>query len=96
MIEAKVKSLLLTNKGVLILLAKKERKVRIEVGYGLEGILTDAISANIIHSVMRPAFKKRQFDSGISAGASAIIEALGGQYTMKKNSQKRDTNALTW
>ena len=84
------------NNGVLLIIAKAERKVRIEVGYGLEGTLTDAISANIIHTVIRPAFKKAQFEQGISAGARAIVEALGGQYTMKQARKKRDTNGLTW
>lgn len=84
------------DNGVLLIIAKAERKVRIEVGYGLEGTLTDAISANIIHSVIRPAFKKRQFEQGINAGVSAIIEALGGQYTMKKAAKKRETSGLTW
>ena len=49
------------NNGVLLVVAKKERKMRIEVGYGLEGQLTDAISANIIHGVMTPAFKRALF-----------------------------------
>lgn len=84
------------NNGVLLIIAKAERKVRIEVGYGLEGTLTDAISANIIHTVIRPAFKKAQFEQGISAGATAIVEALGGQYTMKQARKKRDASGLTW
>jgi uncharacterized protein len=72
------------NNGVLLLVAKSERKVRIEVGYGLEGDLTDAISANIIHSVILPAFKSGNFESGITLGTSSIIKALGGQYVIKK------------
>ena len=84
------------DNGVLLIIAKAERKIRIEVGYGLEGTLTDAISANIIHSVIRPAFKKRQFEQGISAGASAIIEALGGQYKMKERGKKQEASGLMW
>lgn len=76
------------DNGVILLVAKQERKVRIEVGYGLEGVLTDAISSNIIHSVILPAFKKGQFETGISEGVSAIIEALGGKYTLHKHAQK--------
>jgi uncharacterized protein len=72
------------NNGVVLLVAKKERKVRIEVGYGLEGQLTDAISANIIQAIMLPAFKKANFEGGIEDGAKAIIEALGGQYILQK------------
>jgi len=72
------------NNGVLLIVAKKERKVRIEVGYGLEGALTDAISSNIINAVIVPRFKKADFNGGIAAGVDAIIQALGGSYTMTK------------
>lgn len=72
------------DNGLLLIVAKKERKIRIEVGYGLEGSLTDAISSNIINSVILPEFKKGQFGNGIEQGATAIIQALGGQYKMKK------------
>ncbi|WP_240554877.1 TPM domain-containing protein [Oceanicoccus sagamiensis] len=61
------------DNGVLLLVAKAERKVRIEVGYGLEGTLTDAISANIIQSVILPTFKQRQFERGI---AGALLPLL--------------------
>lgn len=76
------------NNGVLLIVAKAERKVRIEVGYGLEGALTDAISSNIVHAVITPAFKKGQFEEGISKGATAIIGALGGKYEMKQRASK--------
>lgn len=79
------------NNGVLLLVAKQERKVRIEVGYGLEGELTDAISANIIHSIILPAFKTGQFSQGIEQGVKAIIDALGGQYTMREQRRKKTT-----
>jgi len=72
------------NNGVLLVIAPNERKIRIEVGYGLEGELTDAISSNIISTRIGPAFKRGQFDEGIEAGASAIIDALGGKYEMRK------------
>lgn len=75
------------NNGVILLVAKEERKVRIEVGYGLEGVLTDAIAANIIHSIILPAFKQAQFNDGIQAGALAIIDALGNQYEMREPQQ---------
>lgn len=72
------------NNGVILLIARAEHKIRIEVGYGLEGTLTDAISSNIIHTVIMPAFKRGQFEKGISSGVTAIIQALGGQYAMRK------------
>lgn len=76
------------DNGVLLIVARAERKIRIEVGYGLEGRLTDAISSNIIHTVITPAFKKGQFERGISGGVDAIIQALGGEYTAKKPADK--------
>jgi uncharacterized protein len=69
--------------GVLLVVAPSERAVRIEVGYGLEGELTDAISSNIIHGVIVPEFRRGRFGEGIEAGAVAIIAALGGQYEMR-------------
>lgn len=77
------------DNGVLLIVAKAERKMRIEVGYGLEGTLTDAISANIIQTILRPAFKRGQFEQGIEAGTTAIIEALGGQYSMRKTTSRK-------
>lgn len=68
------------DNGVLLLVAPDERKVRIEVGYGLEGQLTDAISHNIIHARILPRFREGQMERGIVEGATAIIEALGGEY----------------
>jgi uncharacterized protein len=77
------------DNGVLLIVAKTERKVRVEVGYGLEGDLTDAISSNIVHSVILPQFKLGQFPQGIMAGAKGIVEALGGQYQMRKAAKKK-------
>ncbi|HEY3698141.1 MAG TPA: TPM domain-containing protein [Spongiibacteraceae bacterium] len=68
------------NNGVLLIVAQAERKVRIEVGYGLEGTLTDALSANIINTVITPQFKTGQFADGIEQGAQAIMQALQGEY----------------
>ncbi|NVK30541.1 MAG: TPM domain-containing protein [Gammaproteobacteria bacterium] len=77
------------NNGVLLIAAKAERKLRIEVGYGLEGTLTDAISANILNQVITPAFRAAQFEQGLVAGADAIVQALGGQYQMKAARQSK-------
>lgn len=72
------------DNGVILLVAQEERRVRIEVGYGLEGTLTDAISANIIHSIILPKFKQAQFNDGLREGTLAIIAALGDEYTMRE------------
>ncbi len=64
------------DNGVLLIVAPNERKVRIEVGYGLEGVLTDAKSSRIIQNRILPAFKRGDFSGGIEAGVDAIVSVL--------------------
>ncbi len=64
------------NDGALLLVAPTERKVRIEVGYGLEGYLTDALSALIIQNFIIPRFRDDDYPGGVVAGADAIIAQL--------------------
>jgi uncharacterized protein len=64
------------NNGVLLLVAPTERRVRIEVGYGLEGTLTDALSKVIITNAITPRFKSGDFSGGISRGVDDIITVL--------------------
>ena len=64
------------NNGVLLLVAPKEHRVRIEVGYGLEGTLTDALSAIVIANAMTPRFKANDFGGGIERGVDDIITIL--------------------
>ena len=64
------------NNGVLLLVAPNERRVRIEVGYGLEGTLTDALSKVIIANAMTPRFKSGDYSGGISRGVDDIITVL--------------------
>jgi len=64
------------NDGAILLVAPKERKVRIEVGYGLEPIVTDALSSVIIQSRILPAFRNGDMPGGIIAGADALIDLL--------------------
>jgi uncharacterized protein len=66
------------DNGALLVVARDERKVRIEVGYGLEDRLTDAQSSVIINQVITPAFKRGDFAGGISKGAEAMVQVLGG------------------
>jgi len=68
------------DNGVLLLIARDEREVRIEVGYGLEGALTDAQSHWIIQNQIIPAFKSAQYAAGIGAAADVIIAATKGEY----------------
>jgi uncharacterized protein len=69
-----------TDNGVLLLVALKERKVRIEVGYGLEGTLTDLRSAHIIREEIVPRFRAGDMPGGIAAGVAAIIKTIEGTY----------------
>ena len=64
------------NDGALLIVAPNERKVRIEVGYGLEGYLTDAYSSLIIQNRILPRFRDGDFPGGINAGTDAIIQQL--------------------
>jgi uncharacterized protein len=66
------------NNGVLLIVAPKEHKVRIEVGYGLEGWLTDATSRTIIETDILPSFKRGDFNAGVLAGTTSILKVLGG------------------
>ena len=66
------------NNGVLVLVAPNERKVRIEVGYGLEGTLTDAVSRLIIENGMLPRFRANDFPGGIARGVNDVIQVLTG------------------
>ncbi len=65
------------NTGAILLVAPTERKVRIEVGYGLEGDLTDAISSTIISGVIAPRFRQGDMEGGIVDGAEQILRVLG-------------------
>lgn len=84
------------DNGVLLIVAREERQVRIEVGYGLEGVLTDALAANIIHAVILPRFRGGDFGAGIEAGAEAIIQALGGAYEPRERPRAERDSAPPW
>jgi len=73
------------DNGVLLIVAPNERKVRIEVGYGLEGKLTDALSHNIIQTKILPNFRQNHYDTGIVQGTDAILAALQGTYKPTKS-----------
>lgn len=74
------------DNGVLLLIAKNDRKLRIEVGYGLEGDLTDALCNRIIELEITPRFKQGDFDGGVRAGVDAILGAIAGTYTPDESS----------
>lgn len=64
--------------GVLLLVAKDDRKLRIEVGYGLEGVLPDATAKRIIAETITPFFKNCEFYAGINAGTTAMMQVING------------------
>ncbi len=66
------------NTGAMLIVVPTEHKVRIEVGYGLEGTLTDAISRTIIEQAIVPNFKRGDFNAGVLAGTTSILKVLGG------------------
>lgn len=76
------------DNGALLLIAKNDRKIRIEVGYGLEGKLTDLISGRIIRNVIGPQFKMGRFDQGILDGVAAMVAAVRGEFTAVSQPQR--------
>jgi len=67
------------DNGVILLVVRDDRKIRIEVGYGLEGVLPDATAYRIIQDVILPRFRERDFLRGIESGVSAIIQTVRGE-----------------
>ena len=67
------------NNGVLVVIVPQDRRMRIEVGYGLEPVLTDATAGAIIRDVMTPAFKRGDYDAGVSNGVTEIVARLEGK-----------------
>lgn len=81
------------DNGALLLVAKAERKIRIEVGYGLEGRLTDLLAGRIVDNEVSPRFKQGDFDGGIVSGVFGIAQAVRGEYTgTGKTKQKKKSN----
>ncbi|HLX11602.1 MAG TPA: TPM domain-containing protein [Bacteroidota bacterium] len=68
------------DNGVLLIIAKVDKKMRIEVGYGLEGTLTDALSSSIIRNEIAPRFRDGDYFGGIAAGIQSIEQATKGEY----------------
>lgn len=80
------------DNGVLLVISMAERKIRIEVGYGLEGALNDAMAGRIIRNEIVPAFKKGNYESGIVSGVYAIISAIQGEYV---NTASNNVNSIS-
>lgn len=72
------------DNGALLLIAENDRKIRIEVGYGLEDRLTDLMSGRIIRNIIAPQFRMGHFDQGVTDGIMAMIGTVKGEYTASK------------
>jgi len=70
------------DNGILLLIAAEDRNLRIEVGYGLEGAVTDAISGKVIRDIIVPSFKAGQFSKGIYDGAYALVSLAAKEYNV--------------
>lgn len=68
------------DNGAILLISRADRKVRIEVGYGLEGRLTDLKAGRIIREVILPEFRTQRFDQGVSNGVQAMIDSVTGEF----------------
>jgi uncharacterized protein len=77
------------DNGAILLVSRSDRKVRIEVGYGLEGRLTDLVSGRIIRDVIVPQFKAGRFDDGVVNGVKAMSEAVRGEFTAPAQPARR-------
>ncbi len=78
------------NNGILFVILKKDRKMRIEVGYGLEGALPDALTSSIIRNDVKPHFKNLNFYDGVLSGIISIIAATKGEYKQDKTRSKNE------
>lgn len=76
------------NNGVLIYTAIAERKLRIQVGYGLEAVLTDAVCKEIIEEILKPAFKQKKYAAGLDAASSRIMAICKGEYKADAKEKK--------
>lgn len=85
------------DNGLLVLVVPGERKVRIEVGYGLEGFITDAFSRRVIDEIYKPAFRDKRFADGLMEGFDAMARAAGGTVPEKASAPPADAQSdIDW
>ena len=84
------------NNGILLLVAINDRKVRIEVGYGLEGAIPDIIANRIINNDIKPAFKQGNYLGGINAAIDNLSKAAIGEYKEAKESSNKGNGKTVW
>lgn len=80
--------------GVLILIVPSERRIRIEVGYGLEGAIPDILAGRVINNIIQPAFREGRFYDGLNRATSALMQMAAGEYEAvpQKTSRPRSNN----
>ncbi len=83
------------DNGAILIVSKQERKIGIEVGYGLEGRLTDLTSGRIIDLVIKPRFKQEDFDGGFIAGVSSLIDATRGEFKAQRRPARRGQKGIS-
>src|SRR5439155_6047617 len=81
------------DNGAILLVAQKEHKLRIEVGYGLEGVLPDAIANRIINEIIVPRFRENDYSGGIEAGVNAILQVTKGEPLPERARTRTRSNA---
>jgi uncharacterized protein len=87
------------NNGVLFIIAPNDRQTRIEVGYGLEGTLTDALNSQIIQTIVLPKFRSSDFEGGVVDGTTAIVSVLSGKqvsFPANYQPQQHDSSMPDW
>lgn len=82
------------DNGILILLARNDRRIAINTGYGIEHLLTDALSKRIIERDIIPYFKKGDYYGGLNRGADAIFEVLNGEYKGTRPTTSKHRNGI--
>ncbi len=83
------------NNGVLLLVSMKEKELRIEVGYGLEGVVTDIEAGNIINAIIVPRFREENYEAGIYNGVIAISNEINSEYGRELSSYSSDYASVT-
>lgn len=83
------------DNGVLILVVPQDRKMRIEVGYGLEGRLTDAAASRIVRNLMTPRFREGNYDVGMEAGVTAVLQIIEGRQSVENAEWAAETATET-
>ncbi len=84
------------DNGALLIISIKDRKIRIEVGYGLEGTLTDLMAGRIIRNIIAPRFKAGNFDQGVTDGIQSMIQVVRGEFKATKSVRSPASRPSPW